>query len=124
MSDEDLDLKMKLLRMQRRILLERAEKEAKPAAPAPENPEKIVRKVLRERGGEVLDAALHQFPVETRQAIEELAGLVKNGEIAEISGGWLYSVLNQIGIPVRLKTTIQIVSDGKVGSIAEKLKEK
>lgn len=124
MSDENLDLRMKLLRMQRRMLAERAEKEAKPTPLPPESPEKIVRKVLRERGSEVLDAALQQFSIETRQALVELAGLVNKGEITEITGAWLYSVLNQIGIPVRLKTSIQIVSDGKVGSIAQKLKEK
>ena len=124
MSDEDLDLKMKLLRMQRRLVAERTEKEARQAVPAPESPEKIVRKALRERGVEVLEAALQQFPSETKQIMEELAGLVTKGEITEITGPWLYSVLNQIGIPVRLRTTIQIVSDGKVGSIADKLKEK
>jgi chaperonin cofactor prefoldin len=123
-SDEDLDLRMKLLRMQRRMLVERAEREAKPTHTAPESPEKTVRKVLRERGSEVLEAALQQFPAETNQALEELAGLVQKDEITEITGEWLYSVLNQIGIPVRLKTSIQIISGGKVGSIAEKLKEK
>lgn len=120
--DEDLDLKMKLLRMQRKLLAERAQREAKPTPP--EDPEKIVRRVLRERGDEVLVAAKQQYPTGTAEVLEELAGMVESGEITEITGGWLYSVLNQIGIPVRLKTTIQIVSDGKVGSIAEKLKEK
>ncbi len=121
MPDDDLDLKMKLLRMQRKMLAERAQKEVKPEH---SNPEETVRSVLRERGNEVLEAAKQQFPSETKQAIEELAILVKKGEITEITGEWLYSVLNQIGIPIRLRTTIQIVSDGKVRSIADKLKEK
>lgn len=125
MSDqEDLELKMKLLRMQRRLLAERAQKDAKSAASTPRDPETLVRSVLRERGDEVLEAAKQQFPMETRQVIDELAGLVAKGEVSEITGPWLYSVLNQIGIPVRLRTSIQIVSDGKVGSIADKLKEK
>ncbi len=125
MSDqEDLELKMKLLRMQRRLLAEKAQKDAKSAASTPRDPETLVRSVLRERGVEVLEAAKQQFPMETRQVIDELAGLVAKGEVSEITGPWLYSVLNQIGIPVRLRTSIQIVSDGKVGSIADKLKEK
>ncbi len=123
MADEDLDLKMKLLRMQRRMLVEKAQKEAKPDPSHPEDPEKTVRSVLRERGREVLEAAEQQFPSETKQAVKELASLVKKGEVTEITGEWLYSVLNQIGIPVRLKTTIHIISGGKVGSIADKLKE-
>ena len=124
MADDDLDLKMKLLRMQRRMLLEKAQKEAKDEPSHPEDPEKIVRGVLRERGVEVLESAKQQFPSQTRQAIIELADLVKKGEITEITGEWLYSVLNQIGIPVRVKTTINMVSHGKVASIADKLREK
>jgi DNA-binding TFAR19-related protein (PDSD5 family) len=124
MPDDDLDLKMRLLRMQRRMLLEKAQKEAKPESTHPEDPEEIVRSVLRERGEEVLRAAKQQFPNETNQALRELAALVKQGEITEITGEWLYSVLNQIGIPVRLRTSIQIISDGKARSIADKMKEK
>ena len=123
MPDDDLELKMKLLRMQRRMLMERAEKEAKHES-KPEQPEEIVRSVLRERGEEVLEAAKQQFPIETRQALEELAILVKKREVTEITGEWLYAVLNQIGIPVRLKTTIHILSEGKAHSIADKMKEK
>ena len=123
-GEDDLELKMKLLRMQRKLFAEKEQKETRQAAPLPEDPETIIRGVLRERGDEVLEAAKQQFPAEAKQVIEELAGLVKKGKISEISGQWLFSVLNQIGIPVRLKTTIQIVSGGKVGSIADKLKEK
>jgi DNA-binding TFAR19-related protein (PDSD5 family) len=121
---DDLELKMKLLRMQRRLLAEKAQKEEKPIVPARADSESIIRRVLRERGDEVLAAAKQQFPAETKKILEELATLVERGEVSEISGPWLYSVLNQVGIPVRLKTTIQIVSDGKVGSNADKLKEK
>lgn len=117
-------MKMKLLRMQRRLLAEKTHTETKPATPKPENPEETVRKHLTQRGDEVLEAAKQQHPAETKQIIGELARLVKSGEISEISGPWLYSLLNQLGIYVRLKTTIQIVSDGKAESIAEKLKEK
>lgn len=123
-EDEDLDLKLKLHRMQRRLLAEKAQRDANPSSPPLKDPEAVVRSKLRERGVEVLDAAMQQFPVETKQVVEELAGLIKKGEISEITGPWLYSVLNQIGLPVRLRTTIQIVSDGKVGSIADKLKER
>ncbi len=110
--------------MQRRLLAEKAQRNAKTPNLLPEDPDVVVRPMLRERGDEVLEAAKQQFPAEIKQVVEELAGLINKGEISEITGPWLYSVLNQIGIPVRLKTTIQIVSDGKVGSIADKLKEK
>ncbi len=123
-KDDDLELKMRLLRMQRRILAEKAQKEEKATATPLESPETIVRGVLRERGNEVLDAAQKQFPSETNQMIIELSELVKRGEIQEITGAWLYSVLNQVGIPVRLKTAIRIVSDGKTASIADRLREK
>ena len=124
MPDEDLDLRMKLLRMQRRMLSERAQEEAQLSPPPAEDSEKIVRGVLRERGSEVLDALKQQFPLESKQIIGELTGLVKGGELNEITGGWLYSLLHQMGIPVRVKTTIQIESDGKIVSIADKMKEK
>ncbi len=125
MSDsDDLDLKIKLHRMQRRLLAEKAQKETQRPSSPPQDPEAVVRRILAERGDEVLDAAKQQFPAETRQVINELAGLITKGEVTIITGEWLYTVLNQVGIPVRLKTTIQIVSDGKAGSIANKLKEK
>ncbi len=124
MSGEgDLELRLKLLRMQRRLLSEPSQKDKRTPPPEPEDPEKIVRDVLRERGEEVLEAALQQFPAETRQIIKELADLVKVKEVREITGSWLFSLLHQIGLPVRVKTTLQIVSDGKAGSIADKLKE-
>ncbi len=110
--------------MQRKLLAERAREESKPSQTQKEQPEAIVRRVLRERGDEVFEAAIQQFPSETREVLPELASLVEKGEITEITGAWLLAVLNQIGIPVRLKTTIQLVSDGKVGTIAEKLREK
>ncbi len=106
------------------MLAEKAQKEAKSTPPITEDSENIVRNVLHERGDEVLEASKQQFPSETKQVIEELAGLVKRGEVTEITGGWLYSLLHQIGIPVRLKTTIQIRSDGKMVSIADKMREK
>lgn len=90
-----------------------------------EDPVKLVRSHLYDRGDEVLDAALSQFPRETMIFVRKLAELIKKGVINEmISGSELLYILRNVGIPVSLETKITIIKDGKSMSLSDMLKEK
>ncbi|MGC8569380.1 MAG: DNA-binding protein [Nitrososphaeria archaeon] len=113
---EDLILRKKLLEMLRR---------QQQAAQRKDDPLELVKSYLYDRGDEVLDAAMAQFPRETRIFVERLADLIKKGKITEkISGAELLYILRNIGIPVSIETKITILKDGKSMSLSDMLKEK
>ncbi len=89
-----------------------------------EDPVELVKSYLYDRGDEVLEAALAQFPKETKLFVNKLAELIKKGAIKEkISGSELLYILRSIGIPVNLETRITIIKDGKSMSISDMLKD-
>ena len=47
--------------------------------------------------------------------------LILEGKITEIEGEELYALLREVGLPVRLNTTIRVLSHGKTKLLAEKL---
>lgn len=128
MSDNDelaLWKQKRLLEMQRKLLVQKAEQEAEP-----EQPKKILsseEKVLPlyvGRAREIHEAAKRQFPEATKKVMDALARLVDRGELTgPISGEELYAFLQMLGIRVRLPTTISYVEDGKSKSIAEKIRQ-
>jgi len=128
MSDEDIELN--LLRLKKlKQLRERARDKGKEPAEASkgkeESPRSLVSKFLDSKASEILDIASYQFPRETEAVIGMLASLIKKGTLSEtIDGPTLYRLFLRLGIPVKLKTRIVYYEDGKVKSIAEKLKER
>lgn len=122
MSDEDLELmaiKMRKLRELQKLYLEKTQKK-------PELDDlSIVKSKLTGRGPEVLEAALSQYPKAAREVVRYLAELYRSGKLTEeISGEELYTLFYDLGMPVRLETSITYVKDGKRISISEKLKSK
>ncbi|MFP3166345.1 MAG: double-stranded DNA-binding protein [Nitrososphaeria archaeon] len=112
---EEMLLKKKLLELMKKQQQKKDE----------DDPVKLVKSYLYDRGNEVLDAALSQFPNETNLFVKKLAELIKKGVINEkISGSELLYILRNIGIPVSLETKITIVKDGKSLSLSDMLKEK
>ena len=123
MSEEDkemdLILKRKLLELQRRAA-QRARHE-----PEPKVPHDVFLGVLYDRGDEVLLAAERQYPQETKMIVEKIAELIEKGKLNErISGGALLWLFRQFGINVHIETTIRIQQDGKMVSVADKLKQR
>ena len=99
----------------------RREHEQKPIT---KTDKEIVSDYLYDRGVEVLDLAMTQFPTQTRIIIKRIADLIRLGEIQQrISGGELLALFRSIGINVRINTTIKIEDHGKLVSFSEKLKE-
>lgn len=87
--------------------------------------ETLVRSNLFERGDEVLNAALVQYPQATRQVISNIAGLFRSGKLKEpIPGEELLALFRDLGMRVHLETTISYLKDGKRITLSDKFKGK
>jgi DNA-binding TFAR19-related protein (PDSD5 family) len=119
----DIIMKKKLLELRRRAA-EEAKPKGEPKA-APKDPRAVFSSVLFDRGDEVLAAAERQYPKETKIIVEKIAELVEAGKLEErISGGALLWLFRQFGLRVHIETTIRIQQDGKMVSVADKLKQR
>jgi len=128
MSDEDIELnllRLKKLKQLRERARDKGKEPAEVSKGKEESPRSLVSKFLDSKASEILDIASYQFPKETEAVIGMLASLIKKGTLSEtIDGPTLYHLFLRLGIPVKLKTRIVYYEDGKVKSIAEKLKER
>jgi DNA-binding TFAR19-related protein (PDSD5 family) len=119
----DIIMKKKLLELRRRAAAEAKPKEEPKAQP--KDLHTVFSSVLYDRGDEVLAAAERQYPKETKMIVEKIAELVEAGKLQEkISGGALLWLFRQFGLRVHIETTIRIQQDGKMVSVADKLKQK
>ena len=121
--DEDADLK---LLEQRKLEAMRRRLKAAAAVPKGEKTDRlVVEEMLYDRGDEVLEAAYSFYPAETGQLVKELAGMVRQGRLAEkVAGGELLSIFRQLGLRFRLKTSIRVMDKGKLVDLSEKLGRK
>jgi len=123
MSEDDLELmyiKLKKMKELQKLLTKSQIKEKKEVDDIT-----LIKSKLTGRGLEVLEAALSQYPEMTREVIKYLAELYRKGIInEEISGEELYTLFYDLGMPIRLETSITYLKDGKRISISEKLKSK
>lgn len=84
----------------------------------------IISGYLYDRGGEVLNLAESQFPLQTKSIVSGLVELIKVGELKQnISGGELLALFRSVGINVRINTSIKIEDHGKLVSFSDKLKQ-
>ncbi|HYC26625.1 MAG TPA: DNA-binding protein [Nitrososphaerales archaeon] len=121
--EEDADIK--LLERRKMEELRRKIKAAAPPPKAEKTDREVLQGVLFDRGDEVLDAALSQFPRETGRLVRELAQMVKSGRVTEpIGGGELLSIFRQLGLRVRMNTSIRVQDRGKLVDLSEKLSRK
>ena len=119
--EEDADLRLleqrKLEAMRRRL------KAASPAPKEEKTDRQLVEGMLYDRGDEVLRAAYSYYPAETDRVVKELAGLIRGGRLREkVAGGELLSILRQLGLRVRVDTSIRVMDRGKLVDLSEKLK--
>lgn len=128
-SDSEIERikKKRMLDMQRRMLQEKAkdqklEKEKlKPQEPTNED---ILNSYLVDRAFEVIGVARSQYPQVMPRVEEALVDAIKSGGIkSKIDGESLFHFLQQIGLQVRMKTTINYKIHGELKSISQKLKE-
>lgn len=113
----------RLAEMKKNVISQQKKDEPKKQeAPAYRN---ILISKLGYRGMEVLQNAESQYPNEAKMVIEKLGELIHSGEInEEIDGGKLLALFRSVGIPVRMKTKINVEQDGKFVSLSDKLSSK
>jgi DNA-binding TFAR19-related protein (PDSD5 family) len=123
MDEEDLEFRrLQLRRLMRLASKAGVERPVEPERKEP-TPMEIVRSKLGDRGGEVLQAAVEQFPEETMKIVEQLAELIKSGKIeGPIDGGMLYTLFRRLGLRVKVETSIKYVKRGEVKDISELFK--
>ncbi|MFC1752325.1 double-stranded DNA-binding protein [Thermoproteota archaeon] len=92
--------------------------------PIEKNSRDIVTSRIVDRGIEVLELAERYYPNQTSIIIENLANVIKKGELkGSISGGELLGLFRQMGFRISVETSIQVKKDGKLVPLAEKLKK-
>lgn len=125
------DLELRALKLRKFMELAALRSQAK-AAGSEKNAEKplsfeealkIVRGNLVERGDEVLDAALEQYPEQAKKIVMILAEKIIKGEIGQkIRGSALMSLFDHLGMPVKLRSRILYYKKGEYKSIEELLR--
>ena len=75
------------------------------------------------RAYEVFNAARAQFPSQMAKVEHLLVGLALEEKITKLDGEQLYALLREIGLRVRLDTTIKVISHGQTKLLSEKFKE-
>ncbi len=118
MSDKELEaLKQRKLHELQKMMTSREQQKKQIGA------YQILDKIFKGRAWEVFNAAQVQFPNEMCEVENLLVGLALEGKVSSMEGEQLLAFLREIGLPVRLNTTIRVLSHGKTKSISEKLTE-
>jgi DNA-binding TFAR19-related protein (PDSD5 family) len=118
MSDRELEAikQKKLKELQKRIAFREHKKEQVDG-------HKILNKVFKGRAWEVFNAAKSQFPVAMDRIESLLVNLAIEGKITQIQGEQLYALLREIGLRVKLNTTIKITGLGETKLLSDKFRE-
>lgn len=126
LSDAELERlkRRKMLELQRKMLIKKEEKEAPPKPEEPSNRE-ILGRYFEGRAWEVYDTAWAQFPQVMPQVEEALVEAFKSGKVRErVDGEGLYQFLREVGLPVRLNTTIRYKEHGELKTIGQRMRER
>ena len=117
----------RMLEMQKRMLLDKAKKQPgeETEKPVDPTPAETLNSYLIGRAPEVMEAARSQFPQVISQVEDVLVDAIKKGSIKNrIDGESLFQFFRQIGLPVRLQTTIRYKDHGELKTISQRLKDK
>ncbi len=120
---EDLppEIRLKLLRMQKKLLSERKETKEE----RKKDPRDIVLEVLADdKAKEVLKAAEEQYPHVIDNIITALAEYIVKNNVKSIDAYELYEIFLTLGLHVKLPLKIKVVKGGKEISFEEYLREK
>lgn len=128
MSDEDLELKMIRLRKMRQLLAARSQAAREPEEAQQqvrrEDPLEELKRYLDERGPEVLEEAASLNRELTERIAEALLRAVRAGRLATpIDAGDLLRLFREVGIPVRLETSVRILRHGEAKDLRKYLSE-
>ena len=118
MSDRELEVlkQRRFQELQKRMSSQELRKE-------PTDANVILNRIFEGRAWEVFNIARAQFPSEMAKVEHLLVKLTLEKKIISIDGEKLYALLREIGLSVKMNTTINVISHGKTESLTEKFKK-
>ena len=119
MSDRELEAirRRKIAKLQKKRILEKQKTNSKI------DTNEILNRSFVGRAWEVFKTSKAQFPQETLKIKKLLVKLILEGKIGQIDGKQLFALIRQLGLPIKLNTSINYLGKGKTKSISEKFKE-
>ncbi len=115
----------RLMELQRRMLQEEKPVEEEPEKPAEPTPREILDGMFSGRAWEVYETAKLQYPKVMPQVEQALVDGIKSGKIQDrIDGESLFVFLRQVGLNVRLNTSIRYKDHGELKTIGQHIKER
>ena len=112
----------RLLELQRKLLKKKPVEEEINEEPKPKD---ILSRYFSGRAWEVYNAAVSQFPRVIPKIEKVLIEAIQAGKILDrIDGESLFHFFKQIGLSVRLKTSIRFKEHGELKTLEQKIKEK
>ena len=85
--------------------------------------DKVLNKIFRGRAWEVFNTGYYQYPRIMLRVKQTLVQLALSGKLKEVTGEQLYRFLRNLGLRVRMKTSISFAKHGKLKSLSEKIKD-
>ena len=117
----------RLEEMKRQMLLKQIKEkqaESEPEKPREATNQEVLDAMFGDRAWEVFNAAAYQYPQVIGQIEKILVEGIKEGKITDIiDGASLMGFFRQVGLPVRLNTTIRISEKGELKTLEQKVKE-
>jgi len=123
--EDDLELEMLRLKKLRELMKSREKRreEKSEVRLSFKDAYELVKKHLADRGEEVLDAALEQYPEAARRIVMIMALKIMRGEFSgKITGEMLMQLFDYLGMHVRLETKILYYRKGEYKSIRDLLR--
>jgi len=121
--EDDLELRALRLKKMMKLMASKASKPEEKKELSLEEALKILKPMLVDRGDEVLEAALEQYPDQAKKIIVLLAEkIIQERFSGKITGEALLSFFEYLGMPVKLKTRILYYKKGEYKSITDLLK--
>ena len=123
--EDDLELEMLRLKKLRELMKSREKRreEKSEVRLSFKDAYELVKKHLADRGEEVLDAALEQYPEAARRIVMIMALKIMRGEFSgKITGEMLMKLFEYFGMHVRLETKILYYRKGEYKSIRDLLR--
>ena len=118
MSDKELEAirKRKIEKLQKKMVLKKQKTTEIDA-------NEILNRSFIGRAWEVYNTSNAQFPQETLKIKKILIKLILERKISQVDGEQLFALIRQLGLPLRLNTSINYLGKGKTKSLSEKFKE-
>ena len=123
--EDDLELEMLRLKKLRELMKSREKRREEKSGVrlSFKDAYELVKKHLANRGEEVLDAALEQYPEAAKKIVTIIALKIMRGEFSgKITGEMLMKLFEYFGMHVRLETKILYYRKGEYKSIRDLLR--